>query len=233
MQGRVVGGRAATSALPLAGAVAFKSAAPFLSTRIVVYYGRGMTLRSFWLGWFAGALLTLLISGCTGFGPLKPGSSRTRSADLITDFKQSENPQQSSSQTTEEQTRRELPGGTNIVTIRRTMTQIGAAQKDTGRDLAARLASLKGVSWAGVVVFLFGVASAFWAPLKVVVGSITTSAAIAGAGLALIFLPTMIVGHEKLILLGALGAAGAWFFAHRHGKLRGTVEALKGGSDAR
>ena len=40
-------------------------------------------------------------------------------------------------------------------------------------------------------------------------------------------LPTLIVGNELLILAGVAAAVGLWFFAHRHGQLRGLVDAAK------
>ena len=40
-------------------------------------------------------------------------------------------------------------------------------------------------------------------------------------------LPTLIVGNELLILGGVAAAVGVWFFAHRHGQLRGMVDAAK------
>ena len=40
-------------------------------------------------------------------------------------------------------------------------------------------------------------------------------------------LPTLIVGNELLILAGVASAVGLWFFAHRHGQLRGLVDAKK------
>jgi len=104
---------------------------------------------------------------------------------------------------------------------------IGAAQKDTAREMAAKLGSLKGVVWVGVLLFVFGAASAFYPPLKLIVGSVTTSAACCAAGIALIILPSLLVGHELLILSVGAGAVGIWFFAHRHGGLRATVELLK------
>ncbi|MEI8292222.1 MAG: hypothetical protein WCH99_22350, partial [Verrucomicrobiota bacterium] len=76
----------------------------------------------------------------------------------------------------------------------RAKSELGAAQKDTARELSAKLASFKGIAWVGVVVFLFGIASMFYPPLKAIIGSITTSAAITVGGLALIVLPTVIVG---------------------------------------
>ena len=107
----------------------------------------------------------------------------------------------------------------------RAKSELGAAQKDTARELSAKLASLKGIVWVGVLVFLFGLATLFYPPLKLLVGSVTTSAAITVGGLALIVLPTLIVGNELLIMGGVAAAVGLWFLAHRHGQLRGLVNA--------
>ena len=107
-------------------------------------------------------------------------------------------------------------------------TELGAAQKDTARELGARLSSLKGIVWVGVGLFVFGLASLVWPPLKVVIGSVTTSAALMLGGLALMVLPSLIVGNELLILGGVLVAVGGWFLAHRHGHLRGLVAASTG-----
>jgi len=40
-------------------------------------------------------------------------------------------------------------------------------------------------------------------------------------------LPSLVVGNELLILGGVAAAVGLWFFAHRHGQLRGLVDAGK------
>ena len=111
----------------------------------------------------------------------------------------------------------------------RAKSELGAAQKDSARELSAKLASLKGIVWVGVIVFLFGIASMFYPPLKAIIGSVTTSAAITVGGLALIVLPTVIVGNELLIMGGVAAAVGLWFLAHRHGQLRGQVDAGAGG----
>ena len=109
----------------------------------------------------------------------------------------------------------------------RAKTELGAAQKDTARELSAKLASLKGIVWVGVAMFLFGLASVFYPPLRIIVGSVTTSAAILVGGLALMVLPSLIVGNELFILGGVAAVVGLWFFAHRHGQLRGFVNAAK------
>ena len=107
-------------------------------------------------------------------------------------------------------------------------TELGAAQKDTARELGARLSSLKGIVWVGVGLFVFGLASLVYPPLKVVIASVTTSAALMFGGLALMVLPSLIVGNELLILGGVGVAVGGWFLAHRHGQLRGLVAASTG-----
>jgi hypothetical protein len=104
-------------------------------------------------------------------------------------------------------------------------TELGAAQKDTARELGAKLSSLKGIMWVGVGLFVFGLASLVYPPLKVIIGSVTTSAALMLGGVALMVLPTLVVGNE-LLILGVVGVVvGAWFLAHRHGQLRGMVAA--------
>ena len=109
----------------------------------------------------------------------------------------------------------------------RAKTELGAAQKDTARELGAKLSSLKGIVWVGVGLFIFGLASLVYPPLKLIVASVTTSVAMMLGGVALIVLPTMLVGNE-LLILGAVGlAVGAWFLAHRHGQLSGMVAVEK------
>ena len=65
-------------------------------------------------------------------------------------------------------------------------------------------------------------------PLKVVIGSVTTSAALMLGGVALMVLPTLVVGNELLILGGVGLTVGGWFLAHRHGQLRGLLAASSG-----
>lgn len=179
--------------------------------------------------------LGLLVSGCSLL-PLRPGMSKITDAGAY--LRQSQNPKEGSTQEYEKITETLPPGSiylrgpqsTNSVvrTTERVKTTIGAAQKDTAREIGAKLASLQGVVWVGILVFLFGAASFVYPPVKIIVGgSMTTSAVITAAGLALIVLPSLLVGHELLILAVAGGAAGLYWFAHRHGSLKGALESLK------
>ena len=173
------------------------------------------------------ALPLVILMGCSSF-PLRPGHSGFVSGSGVkAEVRQSQNPK---SPTTQKYKRVEEPGKVT----EEIDTVIGAAQKDVAREIGAKLSSLRPVMWVGVLVFLFGAASFVWPPLKAIVGgSVTTSAVIAGAGLAMIVLPTLIVGNEILILGGAAAVAVIWWFAHRHGKLQGFVDANRDGIDDR
>jgi hypothetical protein len=105
----------------------------------------------------------------------------------------------------------------------RARTELGAAQKDMAHELGAKLANLKGIVFLGALLFLAGLASLVWPPAKVIVGSVTTSAALMLGGLALMVLPSLIVGNELLILSVVALSVGGWGLAHRHGHLRGMV----------
>ena len=202
---------------------------------------------------FAVIAVVGLLSGCA-MAPLKGGKATmaNRPGGVIEQtVVQSDNPAQVSRQDQETVKTRSytVPAGSRLVSTSnqvvvvstpmlvveheetRAKTELGAAQKDTARELSAKLASLKGIVWVGVALFLFGLATLFYPPLKLLVGSVTTSAAIIVGGLSLIILPTLIVGNELLILAGVASAVGLWFLAHRHGQLRGLVDAAKAAAD--
>lgn len=183
--------------------------------------------------------LALTLSGCAYF-PLRPGTGTIQSSTGGGAYiKQSQNPQQESSQkykkVTEFAPNIILKGKSGLVDTNQVArvteegeTHIGAAQKDTAREVGAKLSSLKGVVWIGILVFLFGAVSFVYPPVKILVGgSVTTSAVITGSGLGLIILPSLLVGHEVLILGCCVGAAVLYWFAHRHGNLKGVVDTLK------
>src|SRR5713226_3602864 len=125
-------------------------------------------------------LLCVLCVSCT-LPPQKPGYSTIHgTSGFQAEMKQSENPKTGSSQAYERTTETEViptnaPAGTILrsKSTEKSVTTVGASQKDEGRTIAAKLASLKFLVWVGMVVFLFGVASAFYPPLKLIVGSIT------------------------------------------------------------
>lgn len=60
---------------------------------------------------------------------------------------------------------------------------------------------------------------------RTIIVSLTTRMVILFGVIALMVLPSLIVGNELLILGGVGAAVGVWFFAHRHGQLRGLVDA--------
>lgn len=171
-------------------------------------------------------LALLVLTGC--MVPAQKGghSSFQTPSGLSGSVTQSENPKTDSTQVLEREIREQLPSGVVIVTKEKLNTKIGSSQKDTAREMAAKLGSLKGVVWVGIALFIFGAASLAWPPLKVIVGSTTTSLVACAAGVALIMLPSLIVGHELIILIGGLLAVVGYWFAHRHGELRGKLHGL-------
>lgn len=194
-----------------------------------------MNLRALLLS----ALLSVFATGC-GVMPLKPGNAAfLSSSGTAGTVQQSQNPKTETKQVFKRTVTESIGDGGVVtpgprVTTEEVTTVIGAAQKDTARELGAKLGALKGVVWIGILVFLFGAASFVYPPLKVIVGgSVTTSAVIALAGLAMIILPTLIVGNELVIMGVAVGAAVLYWFSHRHGKLQGFVDANKNGVDDR
>jgi len=178
--------------------------------------------------WF---LMLAVLTGC-GSLPLRPGRAQFSTPDGVSaSVQQPQNPQSATTQVYKRTISEPGPGNAVQVGPRVTSetieTTIGPAQKDTAREIGAKLSALRPVVYVGILIFLFGAASFVYPPLKAITMSVTTSGVITVAGLAMIVLPSLVVGNEILILAVAGGAAALWFFAHRHGTLRGTVEALK------
>jgi hypothetical protein len=173
----------------------------------------------------------LALTGCAGYST-KGGKSYLKAPSGIqAGVKQSNDPKAATTQeyvkTTE--TTVQVPGVGPVTTrvVERVGTVIGPAQKNTIAETGAKLASLRPVMYVGIAVFLFGAASLFWPPLKLIVGSTTTSVVACVAGVAMIALPSLIAGNEVLIMCIGVGGVAAYYFAHRHGSLRGKVQVLE------
>jgi hypothetical protein len=171
--------------------------------------------------------LALALTGC--MTAQKGGHSTFSTPSGITgSVTQSENPKTPTTQVLERVTEVTTPNGIVTKTTEKLDTKIGASQKDTAREIGAKLSSLRPVMWVGVLLFIFGAASAVYPPLKLIVGSLTTSVICAVAGIALIVLPTVVVGNEILIMAVGVGAVAIYWFSHRHGELRGKLNHLIG-----
>lgn len=170
-------------------------------------------------------ILALALIGCVS--AQKGGRSTFYTPSGITgSVSQSENPKTETTQVMERITEVETPSGVITRTIEKLDTKIGAAQKDTAREMGAKLASLRGVVWVGILLVIAGIASFAWPPLRAIVGSATTSVLMVLAGVGLIALPSLIVGNELLIMGVGVGAVALYWFSHRHGELRGKVNTL-------
>ena len=126
-------------------------------------------------------LAVLGLAGCTSTAPLKGGKATTLSKPtqgIEQTVVQSDNPAAVSRQEQETVRTRsytvptgsrlesgETNGASVVVSApmpvvereeTRAKTELGAAQKDTAREIGAKLASLKGIVWVGVAMFAFG-----------------------------------------------------------------------------
>lgn len=107
--------------------------------------------------------------------------------------------------------------------VEKTSTALGAAQKDTGREIAASLAGMRPVQYAGIG-FLFLALACFHPVVRTVIGGGKIVPALAGvAGLVLVFGPQLFAGRETLALVGAaVGILGAFLvvrLSHKEGQL--------------
>jgi hypothetical protein len=81
----------------------------------------------------------------------------------------------------------------------RATTKLGAALNATARELSAKLASRKGIVWVGVAMFLFGLASIFYPPLKLDIFTVVASIVTPLGSLTLMVIWVMIVGNAPSI----------------------------------
>jgi hypothetical protein len=187
-----------------------------------------------------------LFTGCMGVAHVPGGRVSTPLADQW----QSKSPKDQTSLATEMERKEEfvLPAGSIVIsegsrfvlqtnmpvsiTVREKVdSNLGAADMSIGK-IIAKLQSLRWIQGVGIVVFLFGIASMVYPPLRLLIASTTTSLVIGAAGLGLIVLPILLVGQEILILVGCLGLAGLYLFLHRYGKKSGENKILKRWVDA-
>ncbi|HVY70800.1 MAG TPA: hypothetical protein VHH73_12790 [Verrucomicrobiae bacterium] len=169
-------------------------------------------------------------------------------------IQQPENPQQASAQSREVTEELELPiaagskvqqrgaEGTDLIVtmaepatlkrrhIERAGQSIGAAQKDAAREISARLASMRPVQFAGIVLVLAALAM-FHPAVRLVTASTTLQMVTGVTGMVLIFAPMVVAGHERMLLFAGLALVAVWFFVHRHGRLQGMVDTLGDGRD--
>lgn len=108
-----------------------------------------------------------------------------------------------------------------------TKSEIGAAQKDTSREVSAKLAAMRPVQFAGIAALALAVAM-FHPVVRIALGGgKTLQMYVAAAGLLLIFGPSVVVGNENLLLIGTLVLGGAVWGLSRLSHKEGQLDALR------
>lgn len=182
-------------------------------------------------------LMGLLFGGCSNLRPQKGGTIGSKFGREYTELNsvQPENPAQSMTQEGTREEKRETPVSTPAVEIREekrtdgtvittrtefssqiakeslstgTKSEVGAAHKDMGREIAAKIAAMRPIQFIGVGLIVFAGAAMFYVPLRIILGGGKQFPLfLAGVGGALIVAPQLIAGNETLILVGS-GALG-------------------------
>lgn len=114
-------------------------------------------------------------------------------------------------------------------TTERIETSIGAAQRDTAREISAKLGAVRWVQILGALMILGGI-STFHPAVKLFVQSKTVTAGLFAAGAGLIFLPFVIVGNELALSMiggGVILAGLVYFLGQRNAKHKATAEFLE------
>lgn len=114
-------------------------------------------------------------------------------------------------------------------------TRIGAAQKDTARELAAKLSSMRPVQVLGALLVLASLAM-FHPAVATVVASKTVQWVCGGVGLMLLFAPVVVVDMAPMIqavlVFGGIAVVVVWFLAGRNASHAATANALQQWVDA-
>jgi hypothetical protein len=190
-------------------------------------------------------VFALFFAGCSTFKPQKGGNagSSLKADSTELNVNQSDSPAGKAEQNASRKESRETPTAlptaqTTTVTapdgtVTETRTEfssavakesidqstkavVGPAQKDTARELAAKLAAMRPIQYAGIACLLFAAAGMFYAPLRVILGGGKQfPLAIGVLGAALIVAPQLIAGNETLILVGSAIAGFIYWLSLR------------------
>lgn len=200
-------------------------------------------------------LASFTLAGCGAFArPLKPGASKIRFSPPLTqtnftpdlaptaELVQPENPALPSTQKIERtQELIEEPQATNAPHIRthRTVekieTSIGAAQKDTTREVGALISSMRPVQFVGILLVLASLAM-FHPVVKAVTMSAQLQVVCGASGVGLIFLPTLVAANPLVFTFATIAGIAApviYHLAHSHGHAQGFIDANNDGIDDR
>lgn len=198
---------------------------------------RGRVIRTSIFGFNSLLLCSLFVlglgSGC-GLAALRGGRSAVSPAGAT--LQQPDNPATASTQDTESITEIErggiLPpdekityslitnssGPLKVRSMHRTQTSIGAAQRDTARELSARISGARPVLIAGLLCLAAAGALAYF-------GWYTKAVIFAGGGVGIVVLASVLPGHEWTFILAGVGGLVIVSYMVLHGYYKGQIDA--------
>jgi hypothetical protein len=116
------------------------------------------------------------------------------------------------------------PPSSNLwMSVEQVTQTIGPAYQDTSAAIHARAAALRPVQWLGLGLVILALAAAGMPGLRAFIGSGTTIAGLWIAGIGMALAPAIVPGHERILAIAALCALAIYWWAHRHGELRGLI----------
>lgn len=192
-------------------------------------------------------------------GWLNPESAQNRTETPLASIQQPDNPNTSSGQesnyekqeeivlaeaatetvTTTEPTGktvvivRELPAGSIIRSGTSTSVKqvIGGSWKDTAREISAKLSSYKGVQFLGAGFLLISAACLHPVVRTILGGGKQLPMALAAIGVILVFGPSLVVGNEKVFVIGGIITAAFTYLLIRLSHKEGKEDAKKSANE--
>lgn len=106
------------------------------------------------------------------------------------------------------------------------MQEIGPTLRDESAVMRARAAALRPAQWLGLALIGLGVAAGIIPGLRAFIGSGTTIAGMVIGGTGLALSPALVPGREAIVMTAVLVLLAIYWWAHRHGELRGKANGI-------
>lgn len=122
-----------------------------------------------------------------------------------------------------------IPAGTKLIesTQHGVKQEVGSSWQDTAREISAKLGSFKGVQFLGAGFLLLAAAGFHPVVRATIGGGKQFQMALGGIGVLLIFGPSLLVGQEKILIIGAIIVGALVYLLSRLSHKEGKEDAIK------